>query len=74
MQAIFYAVWQGVAQRLNPCHGKALGVEIGLLTAFVTMAMLPFGTGWKRLASCTIALLFLYMWFSWIAWIGQMYC
>jgi hypothetical protein len=73
-QAIFYAVWQRVGQHLNPCHGKAIGVEIGLLTAVATILMLLFGSGWQRGISIIAALMFLYLWFSWIAWIAQMQC
>lgn len=74
LNVLFYAIWQRIAYRLNPCHGKAIGVEVGLVSALIVFALLMFGKGAKRLALGISTLVILYFWFSWITWIGQMQC
>jgi hypothetical protein len=74
LNVLFYGLWQKVAARFTPCNGKALGIEVGLAVALHAFVFAMFGYGAKRLLAGVVALIAIYFWFSWIAWIGQMQC
>ena len=74
LNVLFYAIWQRIAPRLAPCGGKAIGVEVGLVSTLIAFALAMFGKGAMRWALGILALVVLYVWFSWISWIGQMQC
>jgi hypothetical protein len=74
LNLLFYAAWQRIAPRLTPCNGKAIGVEVGLVSALIALVLAMFGLGAKRWLLGVAALVVSYFWFSWITWIGQMQC
>ncbi|MEG9435624.1 hypothetical protein JAO29_05545 [Edaphobacter sp. HDX4] len=71
---LFYGMWQQLSSRFTPCHGKAVGVEVGLVFALITVVLALFGKGMGRWLMAAASLVASYFWFSWITWIGQMQC
>ncbi|QHS51959.1 hypothetical protein [Edaphobacter sp. 12200R-103] len=71
---MFYGLWQQLSSRFTPCHGKAVGVEVGLAFALITVVLALFGKGMGRWLLAAAGLVASYFWFSWITWIGQMQC
>jgi hypothetical protein len=71
---VFYGPWQQLSSRFTPCHGKAVGVEVGLVFALITVVLALFGNGMVRWLLAAASLVASYFWFSWITWIGQMQC
>jgi hypothetical protein len=45
LNVLFYAAWQRIAPRLTPCNGKAIGVEVGLVSALIALVLAIFGPG-----------------------------
>ncbi len=69
----FYLAWPHVPN-MRPCGGRAIGVEVGLVSCTVAASLSLFGNGWKRVTLFALSVVLLYLWVSWIAWIGQMEC
>jgi len=72
LNVVFYLVWPHV-RSLNPCGGRPLGVELGLVSCAVALALTLFGRSWSRWTS-VVAMVVLYLWISRLGWLVQMEC
>jgi hypothetical protein len=70
---VFYLIWPHV-RSLSPCGGHAIGIELGLVSSAMALILICFGKGWSRWVLAAVAILVLYLWFSWLGWLVQMEC
>jgi len=73
IDGVFYLTWSHIPN-MRPCGGRAIGVEVGLVSCAVAALLSLFGKGWKRVTLFALSVVLLYFWVSWIGWIGQMEC